>query len=181
MPEKTCPKCGQAYPLTDFYNDKSREAGRYVYCKHCCKAYQGSLDRADYMRAYQGEHREHLNELARKRDAKRRETNPEPRRQYWKEYLQGLKAQVFTAYGNKCYCCGFDDVRFLTVDHVHGGGGKHRKEGKSGAAFIYRYAIKNNFPDTLRLACWNCNGASGRRGGTGLCFHEEDRLKARMA
>ena len=48
------------------------------------------------------------------------------------EYNRAAKAQVklevFMHYGKgKCACCGEEDLRFLTMDHILGGGGQHRR------------------------------------------------------
>ncbi len=54
----------------------------------------------------------------------------------------------------KCARCGFSDVRALTIDHIVGGGGKHRRE-------IHRrienWIIDNNFPEGYQVLCMNCN------------------------
>ncbi len=71
-----------------------------------------------------------------------------------------LKKEIFDFYGNKCFCpcgCKEDRIYFLTLAHVNNDGKKHREEiGKSGTALI-RWIKNNNFPNTIRLECWNCN------------------------
>ena len=79
---------------------------------------------------------------------------------------------VFSYYGNKCECCGESNTLFLTIDHIDGGGSKHRREIKtSGGIGFYRWLIKNNFPEGFRVLCFNCNCGRSRNGGT--CPHEE--------
>lgn len=80
------------------------------------------------------------------------------------------KAWVIQQYGGRCSCpnCPETDVRFLTLDHVKGDGNLHRKTTKY--ASLYTWAKKNNYPDTLRLLCWNCN--CGRYHNNGVCPHE---------
>lgn len=69
-----------------------------------------------------------------------------------------LKLQVFAAYGNKCVCCGETAEPFLTIDHEKRDGKEHRKV--VGAAGLYRWLKKNNFPkEGFRLLCMNCNFA----------------------
>ena len=34
---KTCPKCKQTKPFSDYYKDKSRKSGLQVYCKDCLR------------------------------------------------------------------------------------------------------------------------------------------------
>jgi len=71
----------------------------------------------------------------------------------------------------KCACCGESTYEFLSIDHINGGGNKHRKEmgmknGKGGN--IYHWLIKNNFPEGYQVLCHNCNMA---KGFYGICPH----------
>jgi hypothetical protein len=92
---------------------------------------------------------------------------------YNREIREKLKQQVYAAYGNKCACCGELDSRFFTLDHVNGNGGKHRIElfGKnsSNQTALYRWIIRNGYPESLRIYCFNCNMGSYRNGG--ICPH----------
>ena len=46
-----------------------------------------------------------------------------------KRYEQGVKDEVFNAYGGYvCVCCGETRRIFLTLDHINGGGTNHRKK-----------------------------------------------------
>ncbi len=68
----------------------------------------------------------------------------------------------------KCACCGENIMEFLSVDHINGGGNKHREEigvGKS----IYPWLIRNNFPKGFQILCYNCNMA---KGFCGKCPHK---------
>jgi hypothetical protein len=76
---------------------------------------------------------------------------------------------VFLAYGGEhpiCDCCGEDDQRFLTVDHVDGGGNRQKKQIGSK---LYTWLRKHNFPPGFRLLCFNCNCA---RAIYGTCPHQ---------
>ena len=66
----------------------------------------------------------------------------------------------------RCQCCGETIYEFLTIDHIEGGGTKHRNTG--GAHDIVKWLIKNNFPEGFRVLCFNCN--CSRRGGE--CPHK---------
>ena len=73
------------------------------------------------------------------------------------------KCIVMDKYGGKCNCCYEPRLEFLTIDHINGGGNKHRKElfgnrKQSGTRF-YNWLIKNNFPEGYQVLCWNCNSA----------------------
>lgn len=88
---------------------------------------------------------------------------------YNKELHAKAKQLIFEHYGNKCSCpkCPEVNPKFLTVDHINNDGYKLRK--KQGRYALYRWIINNNFPDTIRLMCWNCN--SGRYWNEGICPH----------
>lgn len=90
-----------------------------------------------------------------------------------KQTHAALKEMILDHYGAKCSCCGEDRLEFMTVDHVNGGGTKHRRDLGGGTA-VYRWIVKNNFPEGFRVLCQNCNW--GRRfSKDGLCPHERER------
>jgi hypothetical protein len=85
-------------------------------------------------------------------------------------YHRNKKIKVIEEYGGTCACCGDNTIEFLTIDHINGGGGKHRKSLNitSGASF-YDWLIRNDYPSGYRVLCMNCNGALGFYG---YCPHE---------
>jgi hypothetical protein len=69
-----------------------------------------------------------------------------------------LKEEVFKNYGNKCICCGEDDLVFLTIDHIFNNGSEHRKIVKRNQ--IYAWLKKHCYPkDNYQILCFNCNFA----------------------
>ena len=75
-------------------------------------------------------------------------------------------------YGRICACCGEDRPEFLTIDHIHGGGNRHRRELKrNGGVSFYCWLIQQGFPEGYRTLCMNCNFA---RGNYGYCPHEQE-------
>lgn len=82
-----------------------------------------------------------------------------------------IRSRLFSHYGGKCVCCGESDDRFLTMDHTDGGGRKHRATLSGGAKGLYRWIIKNGYPQNFQVLCYNCNCGKHRNGGT--CPHEE--------
>jgi hypothetical protein len=80
---------------------------------------------------------------------------------------------VFDHYGRKCSCpgCNEDHFEFLTIDHINGGGHKHRK---TLTINFYHWLIKNNFPLEYRTLCMNCNFSLGR---LGYCPHGIEKKK----
>ena len=64
-----------------------------------------------------------------------------------------------------CQCCKEIAIEFLTIDHIRGGGRKHtREKGVGGGYSLYRWLIKNNYPEGFRVLCMNCNFAYGKYG-----------------
>lgn len=87
-----------------------------------------------------------------------------------KKRVWDLKLEVWSRYGTICNCCGEPSKEFLTIDHINGGGNKHRKELRSnGSQNIYRWLKRNDFPEGYRVLCMNCNFAHGMYG---YCPHE---------
>jgi hypothetical protein len=80
--------------------------------------------------------------------------------------------QVLEAYGQRCACCGETMVEFLTVDHVDGGGQKHRASLGGTMAALLRWIIKHGFPRSIRILCMNCNLSYGLYG---YCPHQKEK------
>ena len=73
-----------------------------------------------------------------------------------------LKVEVLAYYSLQeypaCAYCGETDIRVLQVDHIEGGGGKHRKQlGISGGRSFYTWLRKCGFPKGYQVLCSNCN------------------------
>jgi hypothetical protein len=97
-------------------------------------------------------------------------------------WYAALKLKVFMHYSDgspKCACpgCAEDRIPFLTLDHIDGGGNKHRasicgpenKSKQPGPRGLLLNLKKLGFPPGYRILCFNCNIARG----TGKCpVHE---------
>ena len=84
-----------------------------------------------------------------------------------RRYNERLKLRVFEHYSGvppRCACCGEAEVQFLSLDHIHGGGGKHNKM-MHGSGGVYRELIRTGFPGGYQILCMNCNFAKGKFGG----------------
>ena len=78
---------------------------------------------------------------------------------------RNLKQDALNAYGGKCACCGIDNYEFMAIDHINGGGNKHRRDNKTGAGLqFYRWLKKNKYPKAFRVLCHNCNVSYGLYG-----------------
>lgn len=98
------------------------------------------------------------------------------RREILNKKTQENRDIIYSAYGNKCNCCGETNKLFLTIDHVNNDGYKIRPKNNKGrrqsefSGHYYIQIIKANFPSDLQLLCWNCNCGKHRNGG--ICPHK---------
>lgn len=110
----------------------------------------------------------------RKKNAKRaaawEKANPERKNANVTRHRNKLKKAVMDHYGHSCKCCGETEKKFLTIDHVNGGGTKHRAKIGRGSCDFHRWLVKNNFPSEYQVLCFNCNCAKGIYG---ICPHKE--------
>ena len=84
-----------------------------------------------------------------------------------------LREKIFDHYGNVCACCGETESDFLCIDHIEGGGNKHRQEiieAHNEGRSMYRWLDKMNYPEGFQTLCANCNASKGRKGN--ICIHE---------
>lgn len=78
-------------------------------------------------------------------------------------------AAMVAAYGGKCACCGETETRFLSLDHVNGGGARHRRE-VGNSYTLFRQLRDAGWPtDGYRVLCMNCQ--FGTRNGR-TCPHQ---------
>lgn len=83
-----------------------------------------------------------------------------------------LKLAAIKAYGGCCQCPGcatyrFDDVSFLCIDHIGGGGNFHRKQ--LNCKTIYKWLYSNGYPVGFQVLCASCNQSKQINGG--VCAH----------
>lgn len=92
------------------------------------------------------------------RVALKSESQKASNRAYAKEKHKQIRAAVLTHYGYRCLCCGETTEKFLSIDHVKGGGCIHRKSLGSSTR-LYSWLIKEGFPEGFQVLCHNCNFA----------------------
>jgi predicted nucleic acid-binding Zn ribbon protein len=96
--------------------------------------------------------------------AKWRKANPD----FSARRNNAIRVEVFAYYGNghiACVCCGEDEMKFLTIDHINGGGSEERKAlNRTGGLAFYYWLITQNFPIGYQTLCFNCNSAKGLYG-----------------
>lgn len=194
--EKRCGGCKQVLPASSFYISASTNSGLAHLCKSCdvIRSVQYAKDHPERVRATRRKWKERNSPSTATAGAAYRERLLYPTVDEWanrplkespgqsqserrKRDVEALRNSILLAYGGRCYCCGLDDTRFLTIDHVNNDGAEHRRQNKHSYRTLLAQIVKKFWPDDYRLACWNCNSARGKNGGSGYCPHEEDRLR----
>jgi len=153
MLTKFCNKCKTEKTIDNFYYRKDRN----IYdqpCKSC---------RRDYYKDYRDSNREKLQDYQRQWV----DDNRDKHNEYNRKRNARLKKLVMGHYGNKCVCCGETEPLFLTIDHINNDGNEHRKTIHGDK--IYSHIIKENYPDTFQILCFNCN--IGKHLNGGVCPH----------
>ena len=168
---KTCTKCNETKTVGDFHF-------RYGKPRSHCKACRAKDTRERYHTEYKfdPEFKKRGKEWVAKNREKRNKINNdsyyrnrEKERAKEKERYKKQRLRCLEYYGGKCACCGEDKYEFLALDHIKGGGTKHRKEIGS---CLQRWLVRNDFPEGFRVLCHNCNISHGNYG---FCPHEKEK------
>jgi hypothetical protein len=74
------------------------------------------------------------------------------------DYRMKVRVDTINHYGGKCAICQIDNIYYLSIDHINGGGNIDRKIKKLGSGYnFYLYLQKNGYPDGFRVLCYNDN------------------------
>lgn len=89
-----------------------------------------------------------------------------------RESRAALRIEVLSYYSRdpfepQCECCLENKIEFLALDHIYGGGNKHKKE----VRHVFSWAKRNGYPPMFRVLCHNCNQSLG---AYGYCPHEKE-------
>ncbi len=160
---KRCPKCTLMQPITAFHRNQRNSDGRSSWCRDC--NLKSGADLRYRQRMLDPEGCKERSRIAAKASYHR---NPERYRERARLQRARFKVQAFAHYGNVCACCGESDERFLTIDHIHGGGMAHRRT--LGGKSLHQWLVENNFPTGFQTLCQNCNFAKGTQA---YCVHNE--------
>lgn len=152
-----CSKCKNKKPASEMRKDNKRTKndGISSQCNDCYKELYGEKAKAR-RKEYGKTHRRELVEKQKQYYAEHKESTQE----YRKIYYTKSKLIALEHYGTKCACCGESNPTFLAIDHIGGGGTKHRKTMSKGGVNIYDWLRKNNYPPGFRTLCHNCNWAT---------------------
>lgn len=169
---KTCRKCKEAKPKSEFPGQPRMADGLSSWCKTCKYASQKKWREANpekyrsSLKNYYERNKPKHKEMAKAWKA----NNPEKVRAINAKYQQSLKRTVLEHYGMKCSCPKCPEqtktVAFLTIDHVNGDGKEHRNTFKKN---FYLWLIENEYPNGFQTLCFNCN--IGRFWNGGVCPH----------
>ena len=141
-----CSECKRTMPLC-----------AYGLCRRCYSRL--------YAREWDPKHRERIRERAHIYYARQ---TPEQRAKHHAGQERArlkLRREVIQTYGGKCACCGEERMVFLAIDHINGGGRKHRQSlGGSIPQHFYAWLRQQHYPLGYRVLCHNCNFAIGLYG-----------------
>lgn len=161
---RKCKKCGQEKLLIDFdFSNKSKGWRRHE-CRACHRNRMNAWFLAHKEEAKQRAAEWYKNHPSHTWSEERKEKSRANSRKYRAEWLD----IVIEHYGDKCACCGEENRGFLTIDHVNNDGWKLRKVHGTGLR-LYRWIVKNNYPEYFQVLCYNCNFGRQRNGG--VCPH----------
>lgn len=76
---------------------------------------------------------------------------------------RALRTDVLRGYGGRCDCCIEDRLEFLCLDHIEGGGSKHRRH-ESNVVLFNRLRRQGYPKGKYRVLCHNCNFSLGAYG-----------------
>ena len=118
----------------------------------------------EHFKKYWREHRKESQVHKDKYKAKLKREHPEEykrkEREHYLAYSKRLRDETFRHYGNdeiRCAHCGESRLACLSIDHIAGGGNKHRKERKSGGGInFYSWLKRQGFPKGYQVLCMNC-------------------------
>lgn len=196
---KKCSRCRCNKPMLDYYRSKTSNDGFQYSCKSCMNEDRASRRRGDrvntrttlgilshcagcdlwkerakyfYRSGSIGRGAGYCKECARGKSRTKFESKRNEILRRERSYLVELRLEMISAYGDACVCCGEARWEFLTLDHVGGGGNRHRKL-LGGTRAVMKHLKKLGWPkDGFRLLCYNCNCSIGARG---YCPHEMER------
>ena len=169
---RVCKKCGSK----DFY---VCSGGKVFKCKPCEKERRKTKYHAnpEASKAGVAAWRKQNPERSKEIQAEYRANNPE-KYQAWLDERnrkrRQLKVEVLSHYSSgvpACSCCGEREVAFLAIDHIDGGGTKHRATIKTPGSHFYSWLKKFGFPIGYRVLCHNCNFSYG---AFGYCPHTRE-------
>lgn len=162
-------KRGHKFTKENTYIQNKSNGRKSRVCKECVRICQRRYDKIHHEEKiqYQRIYRKNLGLKWKEKYGKKQQ-----------ERFLRKKILVMSHYSPKltCLCCGENELKFLSIDHINNDGAKHKKENKNlkGGNPMYYWIIKNNFPEGFQVLCMNCN--FGKRMNGGICPHKSKEL-----
>lgn len=155
---KRCPLCGEWKPYTAEFFPRSGKRGLGAQCKPChvkrgmANEIKRRAANPEYLERRRAQWRKHRAKTYAQEGQKLKDTQ-------WRSN-QRLRAEMITAYGGACSCCGEKEVQFLTLEHTANDGKLHRAQVGEGYN-TYRDLRRRGWPkDGFTTLCWNCHMAT---------------------
>ena len=163
---RRCKHCYQEKLISEFHvYDKTTGARRHE-CIPCYRVRMNASYRKNREKRLANARANYAKNPSSKWTPERRARANERAREDRKQYLQF----ILNHYGARCACCGEVEPMFLTIDHVNNDGNVKRAE-QGVSTRLYKWIVKNGFPDDFQVLCYNCNCGKHRNGG--ICPHME--------
>ena len=87
------------------------------------------------------------------------ERNKEQRHEKAVKWRYECRSKVLTHYGGgelACVACGEARLPCLSIDHINGGGHRHRKSTGLHGTYFYSWLINQGYPEGYQTLCMNC-------------------------
>lgn len=126
----------------------------------------------EYMARYLHEHPEYRDQQNKLRYLRDMKDKPKTRKRL-NDWQRSRRDKLFAILGTRCQCCGESNREFLAIDHIHGGGGRHRNGGGkrySNSTYFNSILKDPEIKTKYRILCHNCNMSMGFYG---YCPHEK--------
>ena len=168
-PGKRCTgPCGQVKPLAAFGRDASKRDGLRPRCRDCRRVPDLARRRPPVPSGFKWCTGPVCGGRVRPQTGFNQNASKADGRDDWCRDCQtaasravraAARAAVFSHYGRACACCGTTGQ--LTIDHVNGGGGGHRRRLRLHGVWFYRWLIREGFPPGYQTLCRPCNSSKG--------------------
>ncbi len=150
---KRCSDCHRTKSIKEFYKYPNTQDKLDYYCKTCRKARvkqyraspHGKIVRREYDRHYIPAYKSRPDVASRIK-------------KYSKQYKEAQRQRAFDILGDKCVFCGDTHRSALTIDHINGGGHRHRIAMRGNFGTLIKElergeGVKRKF----RILCMKCN------------------------
>ena len=170
---KCCTKC-QKVKNVDLFRKVRNKVGSW--CVACCTE-SSKLSRSKKMAYYREAWKAHYDKNRERYRLEHKAYNEKNKTALNAKAMERnlkLRAEMFKHLGDVCACCGETEQKFLTFEHLRGGGHTDRKT-SGGVYGVLRKAKRLGWPKSeYAVLCYNCNLSAKF---TGICPHKLLKVK----